>query len=50
MSKQKILDKRITNDPGKLEEIFNILSQHGNASQNEIPSFFEIPSFTYENR
>ena len=41
ISKQRILNRRISNDQKTLKEMLNILSQQGNANQNnsEVPSY-----------
>jgi hypothetical protein len=44
-SKQRILDKGISNVPEAFEEMFNILSLQGNANQNSP----EISSYSSQN-
>ena len=44
-AKQRIFNTEISNDLEVLKEIFNILSHHRNASQNDS----EIPSYTHQN-
>jgi hypothetical protein len=44
-AKQRVHNRKISNDQEALEEMFNVLSHQGNASQNNP----EIPPYTNQN-